>query len=132
MKQLNVYALDLSEMEGNGDFPCPQCENAISPDDESEETYSILEPKVNGNGLEELIIRCNKCESIIHLTGFPLIQKLLDIAEDELKSEKDEKTLLQFSRVLPSLRLNLRNHPSLDDCCYGQKEAKQNIALKKN
>ena len=63
-------------MSGNGDFSCPRCGNSISPDDSTEEAYSILEAKVSDQGLEEILIRCNKCESELHLTGFSLLQKL--------------------------------------------------------
>ena len=77
MKQMQVYKLDITKINGNGDFLCPRCGNVISPDDESEDTYSILEPKVNSHGLRELIIHCNKCSANIHLTGFSLLQKLL-------------------------------------------------------
>jgi hypothetical protein len=76
MKHKRVFSVDLTRIEGNGDFSCPQCENAISPDDASEKTYSILEPRVNRYGLDRLVIRCNKCASHIHLTGFPLLQEL--------------------------------------------------------
>jgi predicted RNA-binding Zn-ribbon protein involved in translation (DUF1610 family) len=71
MKTRRVFAIDLTQIEGDGAFLCPQCENAISPNDESGETYSVLEPKVNRHGLDKLIIRCNKCASHIHLSGFP-------------------------------------------------------------
>jgi predicted RNA-binding Zn-ribbon protein involved in translation (DUF1610 family) len=74
MKQIQVYVLDLTKIDGSGDFSCPKCGNAISPDDCTEKTYSILEAKVSGQGLEEIMIRCNKCESEVHLTGFSLLQ----------------------------------------------------------
>ncbi len=76
MRQIQVYELDLSKIDGSGDFACPRCGNAISPDDPTEKAYSILEAKVSDQGLEELSIRCNKCESELHLTGFSLLQKL--------------------------------------------------------
>jgi len=76
MKQIQVYLLDLTKIDGNGDFSCPSCGNAISPDDPTEKSYSILEAKVSNEGLEELIIRCNKCKSELHLAGFSLLQKL--------------------------------------------------------
>ena len=41
-----------------------------------EEVYSVLEAKVDKHGLEKLVIRCNKCTSQLHLTGFSLLQKL--------------------------------------------------------
>ena len=76
MKQTHMYKVDLTKIDGSGDLSCPSCGTVISPDDVTEETYSILETKVNEQGLEELVIRCNKCTSQIHLTGFSLLQKL--------------------------------------------------------
>jgi hypothetical protein len=76
MKQIQVYVLDLTKIGGSGDFSCPRCGNTISPDDCTERAYSIIEAKVNNHGLEEIMIRCNKCESELHLTGFSLLQKL--------------------------------------------------------
>jgi hypothetical protein len=76
VNQAQAYVLDLTKIEGNGDFSCPKCGIAISPDDETEEVYSILESKVKGRVLEEIVIRCSRCASQIHLTGFPLLQKL--------------------------------------------------------
>jgi hypothetical protein len=76
MEQTQAYKLDLNKMDGNGDFPCPRCGNIISPDETTEKTYNILEPKVNSHGLEELVICCNTCKSQIHLTGFSLLEEL--------------------------------------------------------
>jgi len=70
MKQSQVYRIDLTKIEGDGDFPCPSCGAIISPDDESEEVYVILDTKLKGEALQELVIQCNKCKSKIHLTGF--------------------------------------------------------------
>jgi len=86
MRQKQAYVLDLTKIDGNGDFSCPRCGTAMSPDDFTEEAYSILETKVNSVGLEELVIRCNRCASQLRLTGFPLLQKLSET--DEEKSEK--------------------------------------------
>ncbi len=76
MKQIQVYVLDLTKIGGSGDLWCPGCGNAISPDDCTEVGYSILEAKVSNQSLEELMVRCNKCESELHLIGFSLLQKL--------------------------------------------------------
>ncbi|HMK93941.1 MAG TPA: hypothetical protein VK536_00940 [Candidatus Limnocylindrales bacterium] len=76
MEQAQTYKLDLTETDGNGDFSCPQCGTVISPDETTEQTYSILEPKVNGLDLEELVICCKVCKSQIHLTGFSISQEL--------------------------------------------------------
>lgn len=98
MKQIHVYTLDLTKIEGSGDFPCPRCGITISPDDWTEETYSILEPKVNCQGLEELVIRCNKCESQLHLTGFFLLQSS-EIDKEKLESEKREESPCYITHV---------------------------------
>jgi hypothetical protein len=42
----------------------------ISPDDETEEVYTIVETKVKNDELAELTLTCNKCRSKIKLTGF--------------------------------------------------------------
>ncbi len=76
MKQTYAYTVDLTKISGEGDFSCPVCETVISPDDTTEETYTILEPKVDKHGLVEVVICCNKCSSQIHLTGFSLLEKL--------------------------------------------------------
>jgi predicted RNA-binding Zn-ribbon protein involved in translation (DUF1610 family) len=75
MKQASVH-LYLTKIDGNGDFSCPKCGITISPDDSSEEKYSVLETKVNRKGLEEVVILCNNCGSHIHLTGFSLLHDM--------------------------------------------------------
>lgn len=76
MKQTNVHKLDLTKIEGDGDFPCPRCGILISPEDSTEEKYALLEPKINNDGLEEVVILCKSCGSHIHLTGFSLLQEI--------------------------------------------------------
>ena len=76
MKQKQVYVLDLTRMNGDGEFFCPKCGTIISPDDDSDEAYSVLEAKVEKGILTELIVRCNRCASQIRLTGFSLLQNL--------------------------------------------------------
>lgn len=72
MKQSNqeLFTIDLARIDGNGDFPCPNCGVSISPDDESEEVYRIVDTRMKGETLEELTIQCNKCGSKIRLIGF--------------------------------------------------------------
>ena len=65
-----VYQVNLAELQGEGDFPCPSCGVVISPEDETEDVYIILETKVSGEDLEELVIQCNHCKSKIRLIGF--------------------------------------------------------------
>ena len=83
MKQTHAYKVDLANIDGKGAFPCPRCGVIISPDDCTEEAYSIQGTKVNKQGLEEVLIRCNKCGSQLHLTGFLLLQMLSEKNEDE-------------------------------------------------
>ena len=70
MKQPLIYQVNLTEIQGEGDFSCPNCGVVISPEDETENVYRILETKVKGQTLEELVIQCNKCGSKIRLVGF--------------------------------------------------------------
>jgi len=81
MKPSYAYRIDLSETTGEGDFPCPGCGVVISPDDCSEMAYTILEPRVRGNSLEEVVILCNRCGSEIHLVGFILLESLAEPVE---------------------------------------------------
>ena len=70
MKKNLVYEIDLTKIDGDGAFPCPKCGSVISPDDESEETYHIVDTKVKNDELAELIILCKKCGTAIKLVGF--------------------------------------------------------------
>jgi phage terminase large subunit GpA-like protein len=64
------FTVDLTKIEGDGAFPCPQCGTIISPDDESDTIYNITESKLKNDELSELVITCNKCKAVINLTGF--------------------------------------------------------------
>jgi predicted RNA-binding Zn-ribbon protein involved in translation (DUF1610 family) len=70
MKRDVAYTIDLTKIDGDGAFPCPKCGTIISPEDESEETYHIVETKVKNDELAELVLTCNKCKSAIKLVGF--------------------------------------------------------------
>lgn len=70
MQKTRHYIIDLTAIEGKGEFKCPKCGILISPDDTTEENYTIVEPIVKGERLEKIIIQCNRCKSQIHLTGF--------------------------------------------------------------
>lgn len=69
-KKSAMYKVDLTKIDGDGAFLCPKCGTMISPDDETEETYKIVETKVKNDELAELVLMCNKCGSKIRLTGF--------------------------------------------------------------
>ena len=64
------YTINLVAIEGEGSFPCPKCGTTISPDDETEINYKIVETKIVNDELAELLIACGKCRSIIRITGF--------------------------------------------------------------
>jgi hypothetical protein len=69
-KDEKSYLIDLAEIDGDGSFKCPKCGMAISPEDETEDNYKIVDTKVLNDELVELVITCGKCESTIRLTGF--------------------------------------------------------------
>jgi len=64
------FEIDVRNLEADGTFNCPKCSNVISPDDETEEAYTIIENEVKGEELKALFIQCNKCKSVIRLFGF--------------------------------------------------------------
>jgi len=64
------YPIDLTKIDGDGSFPCPNCGTVISPEDESEETYKIINTKVVNDQLVALIVECVNCGSNMKLTGF--------------------------------------------------------------
>ena len=70
MKNKIACTIDLTRIDGDGAFPCPKCGTVISPDDETDQTYQIVETKVRNDQLTELILTCNKCGTTIKLTGF--------------------------------------------------------------
>jgi predicted RNA-binding Zn-ribbon protein involved in translation (DUF1610 family) len=70
MKQPLVFEVDLTKIRGEGEFPCANCGIIISPEDETDDVYKVIETKVKGQALEELVIRCNKCGSLLRLVGF--------------------------------------------------------------
>jgi hypothetical protein len=80
-KSMPMKELDLTKIEGNGDFPCPNCGVTISPEDETEDVYTIIKEKVRNDILEELIIQCNACSTQIRLTGFPALD--MDVPNPE-------------------------------------------------
>ena len=69
VKKSMAYEIDLTKIDGDGAFPCPKCGTVISPDDESEETYHIVDTKVKNDELAELLIMCMKCRTTIKLVG---------------------------------------------------------------
>jgi len=64
------YSINLMTIEGDGSLPCPKCGMIISPEDETEENYKIIDTKVVDNELVELKIACGRCGSKISITGF--------------------------------------------------------------
>ena len=69
-KKSVAYTIDLTTIEGDGAFPCPKCSSMISPDDETEETYKIVNTKIVNDELVELVVMCGNCGSTIKLSGF--------------------------------------------------------------
>ncbi len=73
VKQPLVYEVDLTKIQGKGEFHCRNCGVIISPEDETEDVYCILDVKVKDETLEEIVIQCNNCGSRIHLIGFLIL-----------------------------------------------------------
>ena len=74
------FHIDLTKIEGEGEFLCSTCGRIISPDDETSMAYDILETKANEDGtLEEITIQCKKCGTITHIKGFEALTETPDI-----------------------------------------------------
>jgi hypothetical protein len=71
----SMFKIDLTKLEGDGEFPCPACGTTISPDDYSGITYNVLKVKMKPDGtIGEVCIQCEKCRSTICLVGFGTLQ----------------------------------------------------------
>ncbi|MCW4044313.1 MAG: hypothetical protein NWE94_02200 [Candidatus Bathyarchaeota archaeon] len=70
VKKGEAFTVDLTTIEGDGAFPCPKCGTVISPEDESEEVYTIVDTKIVNDQLVELVVMCGTCGSTIKLAGF--------------------------------------------------------------
>jgi len=70
IKKSDAFTIDLTTIEGDGAFPCPKCGTMISPEDESEETYRIVDTKMVNDEVVELVVMCGTCGSTIKLAGF--------------------------------------------------------------
>lgn len=66
------FRVDLTQIEGAGDFPCPRCGTFISPDDLTEKVYTLLSIEGHDDNPTSIILQCNKCKSIINLDGFSI------------------------------------------------------------
>jgi ssDNA-binding Zn-finger/Zn-ribbon topoisomerase 1 len=97
-----TFEVDLSKLQGEGDFPCPKCGIVISPDDESEETYTVLDTKGDEDLLEEILIHCKKCGSTIRLKGFEELaeaefESKVEISEPQASSQPRFRTIHTLS-----------------------------------
>jgi len=69
-KKIQKFTIDITKIDGDGAFPCPKCGTTISPDDEEEENYRVVDAKVKNDDLEKLKIMCKGCGIEITMTGF--------------------------------------------------------------
>jgi len=77
MKRRSIFKVDLTKIDGEGEFPCPSCGEIISPDDDSGLPYDIVEVNAKEDSLESLTIICNQCKSVIHIVGFEELNALV-------------------------------------------------------
>jgi len=75
MHKTKPYTIDLTKVNADGTFNCPKCRIEISPDDTSENVYTIIEPVVKEDCLEKILLRCNNCQSRIRLIGFNVLSE---------------------------------------------------------
>lgn len=76
MKVDTVFMIDLTKIEGDGEFMCPCCSIVISLDDESGVICRVTNVKMKNDGsLEHTTLLC-RCGSITHLVGFEALQEM--------------------------------------------------------
>lgn len=92
MPSLQTINLKIADKEGN--FPCPNCGSVISPDDESEKVYSVLDTTLDDEGnLDQMVIRCKVCKKKFTLEGFDILfeeeSSRVELIEDASKSKSN-------------------------------------------
>lgn len=65
-----AQTINLAQIDGDGSFPCPKCGTIISPEDETEKVYKIVDTKIINDELVELVIVCENCRTQVKLVGF--------------------------------------------------------------
>jgi len=75
LQKTQSYTINLTKIKGAGEFRCPKCGNAISPDDETEDVYTILETATKDDYLEKIVLQCNRCGSQIDIIGFDFLDE---------------------------------------------------------
>jgi uncharacterized C2H2 Zn-finger protein len=68
--EVDLVKLDKADPRGEGAFPCPKCGVVIDPEDNTGEIYRIVEVRRKNEEVLQMVLKCNKCKSIIKLTGF--------------------------------------------------------------
>jgi hypothetical protein len=87
------FTVDLTKIKGGGEFPCPSCDSLISPDDESEETYTIIDTIMSDEDyLERMVIQCNTCNNIINVEGFDALSEEEDVGIEVSEALPESKT----------------------------------------
>jgi len=75
-----VKIIGLSDLDDTASFHCPNCGSRISPDDETEDVYSIIDHISDGN-LQAVMISCQCSQQVVlDLTpSIPMFPSILDI-----------------------------------------------------
>ena len=87
-----IHKVNLTKIEGFGNFPCPVCGTIISPDDVDEESYKILEVRYELGFLNEILLQCNKCNNTINLVGFDGLKEEIEKELQRLNQKERLKT----------------------------------------
>jgi hypothetical protein len=61
------FILSLNSLPNDGSFNCPNCKTLISPDDEGDEAYTLVDTTIDRqNNLETVTVQC-RCRAVIRL-----------------------------------------------------------------
>lgn len=98
---MSTHRIDLSKTDEEGKFPCPKCGALISPDDETEEVYKVVETVIGDDDcLESLVIKCNRCSTTIELEGFAALAQ-------------EENSRIEVSEALPESEPSYRTQHTI-------------------
>jgi len=67
-KKPEYFEIKASELQGSGDFNCPKCGTAISPEDKGEKKYRVTGTRTYRDVLASMTIGCN-CGSQTKIKG---------------------------------------------------------------
>jgi len=71
---VEIFMIDIDEMEWEISFTCPGCGNQIFPEDNMD--FELLEVKLEDEAVREAVIRCKYCTCVVRLSGLGMLSRI--------------------------------------------------------